>query len=98
MHDPIKVNYGGLDTASQDLARSAQAIQARLEQLEAELRNRVAPNWDGDAHSAFLRAKAQWDQGMLELRELLARISVSVDHASTEYRATDARGRRRFET
>lgn len=96
MTDNLKVEHGGLDMAAGDLATSANNIQSRLDQLESDIKGKVAPNWTGDANEAFVRAKAQWDQGMNELRALLNTISTSVGNANQEYRATDARGAGRF--
>lgn len=96
MTDNLKVEHGSLDMAAGDLAGSAKTIQDRLDQLESDIKGKVAPNWTGEANNAFIEAKAKWDQGMHELRALLATIGTNVGTANDAYRATDARGASRF--
>lgn len=96
MNHDLKVDHGGLDMASGDITSSANTIQERLTTLESDIRSKVAPNWTGEANTSFVASKAKWDQGMDELRNLLAMIGTSVGTANSEYRATDARSANRF--
>lgn len=84
----MKVNFATLATASADVAARANAIQARLDEMDSELQQLVA-NWEGDAQTAYVAAKSEWTEGMVGLREVLANISRMITEAQDSYNQMD---------
>ena len=85
----MKVNFAALATASADINTRANGIQSRLDEMDTELQQLVA-NWEGDAQAAYVAAKADWNQGMIGLREVLTAISGMVTDAQGNYQQMDA--------
>lgn len=92
----LTVNYGALNTASEQLSSGVNGIQSNLDTMDSELRQ-LQTNWEGDAQQAYLRAKAQWTEGMNGMRDVLAQIVTLVDAANQSYSATDRGNAARFE-
>lgn len=94
--DGLRVDHGGLDRTADDLMSIVARIDARLKDLEQELAP-LRSSWVGDAHQAYVLAKARWDGAILEMRDLLAATSRQVRQSNADYRAADARGARSFD-
>lgn len=92
MLDGISVNHGGMDIGAADLAQVVRAIEARMERLDSDLAELKGSGWSGSAQQAYTVAKHQWDQAILQMKDLLARTSVAVSTANHDYRAADQRG------
>ncbi len=86
----IAANHGALDTASGDFGADAKSIQDVLDQMETDLRP-LMTEWEGEGQEAYQEAKKKWEEGMVGMREVLARIAQLVDVANQDYRATDQR-------
>lgn len=82
----MRVGFGALDTASMDLKAGADKIEARLNELENELAH-MRSDWEGNASEAYQVAKKQWDQGMQEMRAVLAQIGMGVANANGDYQS-----------
>ncbi len=95
MTGELRVNHGGLDVASQDLAAAVKAIDDRLNRLEAELEP-LRSDWSGEAQQSYLAAKAQWDGAMQEMRAILAQTSANVAQSNHDYLSADRRGASAF--
>jgi len=95
MSSQLLVDHDGLDSASQDLKRASERLQAVLDGLNHELDAR-REQWSGSAQGAYLVARAQWDAALRDMRELLFAIGSAVDQANQAYRDADARGRDLF--
>lgn len=93
--DGIRVDHGALGQGAQDLLASAREIQARLDQLEGELRP-LATGWTGRARESYDVAKARWDRAIADMVLLLQDTSIGVDAANADYQAADRRGAQRF--
>lgn len=93
--DGITVNHGALSQGSQDLLGAARGIQARLEQLEGELKP-LASDWTGSARQSYDVAKARWDGAIAEMVLLLQDTSTGLESSNAAYLAADQRGARRF--
>ena len=93
--DGLRVNHAGLDTAAQDLARTVNQIDDRLNRLEQELAP-LRSDWTGQAQQAYEIAKARWDAAMHEMKTLLQETSNAVHQSNAEYRAADQRGAAAF--
>jgi WXG100 family type VII secretion target len=91
----ILVDHATLDRASGDLRAAVAALDARLQQLSAELAP-LATDWEGEAQSAYIVAKVRWDAAIHELRMVLAQAQAAVAASNEEYAAADRRGARAF--
>ena len=58
--DGLRVDHAGLDAAADDLHRTVNDIDARLNRLEQEL-SPLRSDWTGNAQQAYVAAKARWD-------------------------------------
>ena len=68
--DGIKVEHGKLDQGSADVMAAAKDIEARLDNLEDELKP-LASDWTGAAKEAYREAKATWDKAIADMIVLL---------------------------
>jgi 6 kDa early secretory antigenic target len=93
--DGLRVHHAGLDTAAEDMYRTVTAMDERLDRLAHELAP-LRSDWTGAAQQAYTAAKAQWDQAILEMRDLLGETSRTVTRSNAEYRAADQRGAASF--
>jgi WXG100 family type VII secretion target len=93
--DGIRVDHGALGHGAQDLLGAARGIQARLDQLEGDLRP-LATDWTGAAREAYARAKTRWDQAIADMVLLLQDAGTGVESSNAEYLAADRRGANRF--
>jgi early secretory antigenic target protein ESAT-6 len=94
--DGLRVNHAGLDTAADDLRRTVNDIDDRLNRLEQELAP-LRSDWSGNAQRAYLGAKARWDRSIGEMRDLLDETGRSVLQSNAEYQAADQRGAASFD-
>ena len=94
--DGLRVVHVGLDRVAADLTDLVNAIDARLQQLDQDLRP-LRGAWIGDAREAYDRAKGRWDAAITEMRDHLHQTSLQVAQANAEYRAADVRGARAFD-
>ena len=84
----IKVTFGVLDAARDDVAGTATRIAARLEELKRLLAPLVA-SWDGVAAEEYRRTQRKWDTAATDLAAVLAQISVAIGAANESYRQVE---------
>jgi 6 kDa early secretory antigenic target len=94
--DGLRVDHAGLDAAAEDLRRTVNEIDVRLNRLEQELAP-LRSDWAGNAQQAYVAAKARWDGAIQEMRDLLDQTGRSVLQSNAEYRAADQRGAASFD-
>jgi len=94
--DGLRVDHAGLDTAADDLRRTVNDINGRLNRLEQELAP-LRSDWAGNAQQAYTAAKTRWDGAIAEMRDLLDETGRSVRQSNAEYRAADQRGAASFD-
>jgi 6 kDa early secretory antigenic target len=94
--DGLRVHHAGLDAAADDLRRTVNDIDGRLNRLEQELAP-LRSDWTGNAQQAYVAAKARWDRAIAEMRDLLDETGRSVRQSNLEYQAADRRGAAAFE-
>jgi early secretory antigenic target protein ESAT-6 len=94
--DGLRVNHAGLDAAADDLRRTVNDIDARLNRLEQELAP-LRSDWTGNAQQAYVAAKARWDRAITEMRDLLDETGRTVQQSNAEYQAADQRGAAAFD-
>ncbi len=93
--DGIRVQHGALDTAAQDMYKTVQDIDNRMNQLESDLEP-LRSSWAGGQQQAYTEAKAKWDWAIQEMRDLLDESHKTVFQSNEEYRQADLRGANRF--
>jgi len=91
----IVVDHAALDLVTSELRAAVGALDARLQQLSADLAP-LASEWQGEAQSAYIVAKVRWDAAIHELRMVLAQAQAAVAESNEEYAAADRRGARAF--
>ncbi len=94
--DGIRVNHAALDQASQDMYKTVQDIDERLNRLERELEP-LRSSWGGEAQNAYHIAKKQWDDAILQMRNLLDESQRTVFQSNLDYAAADKRGAGMFQ-
>ncbi|WP_110180639.1 WXG100 family type VII secretion target [Nocardioides solisilvae] len=93
--DGIRVDHGALDQAATDLKSTAKKIEARLDDLENQLKP-LASDWTGSAKESYRQAKQTWDTAINEMVVLLDQVGMAVQSSNEEYKAADSRGAGRF--
>ena len=91
----IKVGFGELTTAQQNVARTASQIAGRLD----ELKRFVAPlaaTWEGAAAADYQARQRQWDTAAADLAAVLARIGAALGAANENYQLVEASNARRW--
>jgi len=84
----IKVTFGVLDAARDDVAGTATRIANRLEELKRMLAPLVA-TWDGVAAEEYRRTQRKWDTAATDLAAVLGQISVAIGAANESYRQVE---------
>jgi WXG100 family type VII secretion target len=95
MSSAIKVTFGELAGAQQNVARTSQQMTAQLEDLKRFLAPMVA-TWSGAAADDYNVKQRQWDTAAADLTAVLARIGVAVGHANDGYQQVEAANARRW--
>lgn len=91
----MRINHGALDMAVDDIGTGLNQINSRLDQLDSELRQ-LAQNWEGHAKEAYDVARAEWNDGMSGMNEILNALRMSVAQANATYQQMDQRNAGRF--
>ena len=94
--DGLRVHHAGLETAAEDLRRTVNDIDGRLDRLEHELAP-LRSEWAGHAQQAYAAAKTRWDGAIQDMRDLLDETGRSVQQSNAEYQAADQRGAASFD-
>ncbi len=92
----ISVNHQALEIAAQDMVAKAREIKGVLDSLDQDIRNDVMA-WGGQAKSAYLPAKAQWDESLVAMINHLQDAATGVGQANVEYHRTDQHNAGLFE-
>lgn len=93
--DGLHVNHAALDQAAQDLSNAVRGIDARMNQLEDELRP-LQSDWNGQAKDQYAISKQRWNTAIYEMLTLLGQTSTSVSQSNADYIAADQRGAQSF--
>ena len=95
MTSAIKVTFGELANAQQNVARTAQQMTAQLEDLKRFLAPMVA-TWSGAAADDYNLKQRQWDTAAADLTAVLTQIGIAVGHANDGYQQVEAANARRW--
>jgi 6 kDa early secretory antigenic target len=93
--DGLHVNHAALDQAAQDLSNAVRGVDARMNQLEDELRP-LQSDWNGQAKDQYAISKQRWNTAIYEMLTLLGQTSTSVSQSNADYIAADQRGAQSF--
>lgn len=91
----LKVNFGGLQAASTDIASGA----TQLEQILADMDRSLQPlraNWTGSAAESYEASKIKWTQAISDMKALLTDIGRAVGTSGEDYQATDRSNAQRW--
>ncbi len=91
----IKVTFGELGNAQQNVAGTSQRMTAQLEDLKRYLAPMVA-SWSGQAAADYQVKQRQWDTAAADLTAVLAQIGVAVGHANDGYQQVEQANARRW--
>lgn len=91
----IKVTFGELGNAQQNVASTSQRMTSQLEDLKRFLAPMVA-SWTGQAAQDYQVKQRQWDTAAADLTAVLAQIGVAVGHANDGYQQVEAANARRW--
>ncbi|GAB2650352.1 WXG100 family type VII secretion target [Saccharopolyspora gloriosae] len=91
----IRVDFGQLSQAADDLGGAATKIQAELDELENMLKPLVA-SWEGQAQEAYRAAQDEWDKAAQNMIEIAAKMGMAVNAANDSYQAGEAKNAGRF--
>jgi early secretory antigenic target protein ESAT-6 len=84
----IKVTFGEMAAAQQNVASTAQRMNAQLEDLRRSLAPMVA-TWTGQAAEDYQVKQRQWDTSAADLNHVLTQIGVALGHANEGYQQVE---------
>lgn len=90
----IRLDYGTMEEASQRIIADSQAINDALTDLGNKLDQL---NWDDEAAAAYQNKRAEWNQSLQKLNEILEAVGNAVNRAKENYRETELANKARFE-
>jgi len=93
--DGLLVDHAALDQAAQDLSTAVRDIDARMNQLEDELRP-LQSDWTGQAKGQYDVSKQRWNTAIYEMLTVLGQTSTSVTQSNADYIRADQRGADNF--
>jgi early secretory antigenic target protein ESAT-6 len=93
--DGLLVDHAALDQAAQDLSNAVRDIDARMNQLEDELRP-LQSDWTGRAKDQYAISQQRWNTAIYEMLSVLGQTSTSVTQSNADYISADQRGAQSF--
>lgn len=91
----IKVSFGELAAAQQNVAATAQRISTQLEDLRRFLAP-LAVGWQGEAATDYRVKQQRWDTAAADLAAVLAQIGVALGTANENYQLVEQANARRW--
>ncbi|WP_035702664.1 WXG100 family type VII secretion target [Glycomyces tenuis] len=89
----IKLSYSELEAATAQIASESGAINDTLSELASRL---DALNWEGSDKEAYEGQRAEWNQSIGKLNEILEQVGTAVNNAKIRYAETEAANAARF--
>jgi WXG100 family type VII secretion target len=84
----ILVTFGEIAAAQQNVASTAQRLNAQLDDLKRYLAPMVA-SWTGLAADDYRAKQRQWDTAATDLNQVLAQIGVALGQANEGYQQVE---------
>ncbi len=91
----MKVDFGALAQASDDLRKTADNIDNELNQLESALKPLIA-SWEGSAQEAYGAAQMEWDKAAANMKEIAAKMGLAVKTAGEQYEQGEKKNAQSF--
>jgi len=92
----IKITYGTVVAAADDIRNAAKDLESQLEALNSRVQ-KVVGTWDGEAREAFHAKHQGWDANVRGLRSTLDAIANGLDNAAAGYQRTDRKAAQQFQ-
>ncbi|WP_031508378.1 WXG100 family type VII secretion target [Streptomyces megasporus] len=92
----IKITYGTVAAAAEDIRSAAKDLKSQLEALNARV-NSVVQTWDGEARDAYRSKHQGWDTNVQGLSDTLNAIARALDGATAGYQQTDRKAAQQFQ-
>ncbi|WP_028926900.1 WXG100 family type VII secretion target [Pseudonocardia acaciae] len=84
----ILVTFGEIAAAQQNVASTAQRLNAQLDDLKRFLAPMVS-TWTGQAAEDYQVKQRQWDTSAADLNQVLAQIGIALGHANDGYQQVE---------
>jgi early secretory antigenic target protein ESAT-6 len=91
----IKVDFGHLSQAADDLGKTASKIEQELHELEQSLKPLIN-TWQGAAQEAYHQAQDEWDKAAKNMQEICAKMGMAINTANEAYQQGEKRNAGRF--
>jgi len=92
----FKANFGGIASASADIASGANKLEQALADMDSQLQP-LRSDWTGGAAESYQAAKTAWTQAISDMKVLLAEIGAQVGQDGQDFEAGDKRNAARFQ-
>jgi 6 kDa early secretory antigenic target len=89
MSNPIQVDFGQVEAASQQITSTATQIDQLLDDLNRQIQD-LDTLWAGSASGDYQNVKKQWVTSAQDLQQVLASIGAAVNSAHEAYLQTEA--------
>jgi WXG100 family type VII secretion target len=86
--DILKVQFGALMGAAQQVASTYTQLQSQYEDLQATC-NRLRSVWDGSAQASYSAFQANWNTLATDLYAALQSMGVGIDNANQNFQAAE---------
>jgi WXG100 family type VII secretion target len=86
--DMILVDYGGLNTCSQQAADCAKYMNQQFDHLKTEVQTNLS-EWLGQNRDAYTKLQNEWDQAASEMYQILQGVSDMVTQLNTQYQKAE---------
>lgn len=84
MADAFAIDPDELDAVVADIARTEAALETLTNDIERQIA-KLHESWEGVAAVAQREAQAEWEQGLMIMRQALAELRAAADQASRNY-------------
>jgi ESAT-6 family protein len=92
----LLVNFGALQNAAANIQSAVNKLDADLAELDSQGK-KLLGYWDGEAQAAYHQRQTTWENSAADLKQILQSIKNAVDHAASNYQATEKRATGRFQ-
>lgn len=95
MSGQMRVTFGELGAAQQNITGTVNVVNGQLDDLKSFLAPMVS-TWDGTAAETYNALQRQWDTAAAELNQVLAQIATAVGTANDAYQQAESSNANRF--
>lgn len=91
----IRIDYGAVSAAQENINSGETKLRSSLEQMEGDLAP-LREQWGGEASTAYQQAKAQWDNALIGMADVLRQARGMLGSTGSDFQQTDTNAARRF--